>query len=171
MAIYNAWCGRVPLFIILGNRLDLDVRRPGPEWVHTGRDGAAMVRDYTKWDDNPTSLQHVAESAVRAYKNAMTVPREPVLLVADLGLQEAGIKDEKALHIPKTILPTFPAGDAGAVAETARTLVAAEFPVIIADRAARTPHGPKLLLARAELLQAAVIDPGLRRNFPSTDPA
>ena len=167
MAIYNAWCDRVPLMIILGNTLDLTVRRPGAEWAHSVQDAAAMVRDYVKWDDNPTSLQHFAESAVRAYKTAMTVPREPVLLVADLGLQEAGIKDEKALHIPKTILPTYPVGDPAAVAETARALVNAEFPTIIADRAARTADGLKLLVELAELLQAPVIDPGIRMNFPS----
>ena len=170
MAIYNAWCDRVPLMIILGNTLDLTVRRPGAEWAHSVQDAAAMVRDYIKWDDNPTSLQHFAESAVRAYKTAMTVPREPVLLVADLGLQEAGIKDEKALHIPKTILPTYPAGDATAVNDTARMLVNAEFPVLVADRAARTPNGMKLLVELAELLQAAVIDPGIRMNFPSRHP-
>ena len=170
MAIYNAWCDRVPVFIILGNTLDLTLRRPGAEWFHSVQDAAAMVRDYVKWDDNPTSLQHFAESAVRGYKTAMTVPREPVLLVADLGLQEAGIKDEKALHIPKTILPTYPVGDAGSVSEAARMLVNAEFPVIIADRAARTPDGMKLLVELAELLQAAVIDPGTRMNFPSRHP-
>ena len=54
-----------------------------------------MVRDFVKWDDTPNSLQHFAESAVRAYKTAMTPPTLPVLLVADLGLQEAAIKDEK----------------------------------------------------------------------------
>jgi thiamine pyrophosphate-dependent acetolactate synthase large subunit-like protein len=175
MAIYNAWCDRVPMFIILGNTLDLTVRRPGAEWAHSVQDAAAMVRDYVKWDDNPTSLQHFAESAVRAYKTAMTVPREPVLLVADLGLQEAGIpktgiNGEGSLHIPKTILPTYPAGDAAAIAETARILVQAEFPVIAADRAARTPNGIVLLLELAELLQAAVIDPGIRMNFPSRHP-
>ena len=175
MAIYNAWCDRVPIFIVLGNTLDLTVRRPGAEWAHSVQDAAAMVRDYVKWDDNPTSLQHFAESAVRAYKTAMTVPREPVLLVADLGLQEAGIpktgiNGEKSLHIPKTILPTYPAGDAAAIAETARFLVQAEFPVIAADRAARTPNGITLLLELAELLQAAVIDPGIRMNFPSRHP-
>jgi acetolactate synthase I/II/III large subunit len=170
MAIYNAWCDRVPVYIILGNTLDLTLRRPGAEWAHSVQDAAAMVRDYIKWDDSPTSLQHFAESAVRAYKTAMTVPREPVLLVADLGLQETGIKDEKALHIPKTILPTYPAGDQAAVAETARLLVGAEFPVIVADRAARTPNGIRLLLDLAELLQAAVIDTGIRMNFPSRHP-
>ena len=170
MAIYNAWCDRVPVFMILGNTLDLTVRRPGAEWAHSVQDAAAMVRDYVKWDDTPISLQHFAESAVRAYKTAMTVPREPVLLVADLGLQEAGIKDEKALHIPKTILPTPPAGAPEAVDETAKLLVNADFPVIAADRVARTPKGITLLIELAELLQAAVIDAGIRMNFPSRHP-
>ncbi len=47
-----------------------------------------MVRDYTKWDDNPVSLSHFAESSVRAYKIAMTPPYEPVVIVADAVLQE-----------------------------------------------------------------------------------
>lgn len=170
MAIYNAWCDRVPIFIVLGNTLDLILRRPGAEWAHSVQDAAAMVRDYVKWDDTPTSLQHFAESAVRAYKTAMTPPREPVLLVADLGLQEDGIQNEKALRIPKLTLPAFPQGDSGVVAETARLLVNAESPVIIADRAARTASGVRLLVELAELLQVAVVDPGARMNFPSRHP-
>ena len=166
MAIYNAWCDRVPMFIILGNTLDLTLRRPGAEWFHSVQDAAAMVRDYVKWDDNPTSLQHFAESAVRAYKTAMTVPREPVLLVADLGLQEAGIKDEKALHIPKTILPTYPAGDTEAVDETARASSTPNFRCIIADRLRPHAQRHEAAVELAELLQAAVIDPGIRMNFP-----
>ena len=42
------------------------------------QDPADMVRDMVKWDDTPGSLQHFAESAVRAYKMAMTEPRGPV---------------------------------------------------------------------------------------------
>ena len=57
-------------------------------WVHSVQDAAAMVRDFTKWDDTPVSLQHFAESAVRAYKIAMTPPTLPVVLVADGELQE-----------------------------------------------------------------------------------
>jgi acetolactate synthase I/II/III large subunit len=170
MAIYNAWCDRVPLMVILGNTLDVTIRRPGAEWQHSVQDAAAMVRDYVKWDDNPVSLQHFAESTVRAYKLAMTPPREPVVLVADLGLQEDPIKDEKALHIPKLTLPSPPAGDIGAVKEAAKYLVNAENPVIVADRAARTPHGIELLTELAELLQCAIINPGVRMNFPSRHP-
>ena len=69
MAIYNAWCDRVPVYIILGNYSDAATRR-GAEWYHGAQDVAAMVRDYTKWDDTPWSLGHFAESAVRAYKSA-----------------------------------------------------------------------------------------------------
>ena len=83
MAIYNAYCDRVPVYVILGNTLDATTRRPGVEWAHSVQDAAAMVRDYTKWDDVPMSLPHFAESAVRAYKIAMTPPMLPVVLVVD----------------------------------------------------------------------------------------
>jgi len=74
MGIFNAYCDRVPVYIVLGNTLDETMRRPGVEWDHSVQDAAAMVRDYTKWDDLPISLTHFAESAVRAYKIAMTPP-------------------------------------------------------------------------------------------------
>jgi acetolactate synthase-1/2/3 large subunit len=171
MAIYNAWCDRVPVMIILGNTLDATLRRPGAEWAHSVQDAASMVRDYVKWDDNPVSLQHFAESAVRAYKIAMTPPREPVVLVADLGLQEDPIKDEKALRIPRVTVPTPPVGDPNAVAEAAKLLVNAENPVILADRAMRTANGIAQLVELAELLQCAVVTPGApRMNFPSRHP-
>ena len=88
MAIYNAWCDRVPVYVILGNHADAAIRR-GAEWYHGVQDAAAMVRDYTKWDDFPWSLTHFAESAVRAYQMAMTPPMAPVVIVLDGGLQEA----------------------------------------------------------------------------------
>src|SRR6187401_461483 len=91
MAIYNAWCDRVPVYLLLGNTLDATMRFPGVEWVHSVQDAAAMVRDYTKWDDTPYSLQHFAESAVRAYKVSMTPQAGPVVLVADSELQERPI--------------------------------------------------------------------------------
>src|SRR6202140_1918168 len=88
MAIYNAWCDRVPVYIVIGNIVDASKRLPGVEWMHSVQDAAAMVRDFVKWDDLPASLPHFAESAVRAYKIAMTPPTLPVLLVADAELQE-----------------------------------------------------------------------------------
>ncbi len=170
MAIFNAYCDRVPVYIVLGNTIDATKRRPGVEWDHSVEDAAAMVRDYTKWDDLPISLTHFAESAVRAYKIAMTPPCMPVLLVADAELQENPIGENAGLRIPKLTLAAPPQGDSGAVAEAARLLTAAEKPVIIVDRTARTPAGVTHLIELAETLRAPVVDLAARMNFPTRHP-
>ena len=166
MAIYNAYAGRVPVYIILGNTIDATARRPGVEWLHSAQDAAAMVRDYTKWDDLPISLPHFAESAMRAYRVAMTPPIGPVVLVADSDLQETPVEKGAALRIPKLTLSSPPAGDSAAVSEAAKWLVAADNPVLLADRAVRTAGGMKLLVELAELLQAAVVG----GKFPTRHP-
>jgi acetolactate synthase-1/2/3 large subunit len=56
MAIYNAYCDRVPHIVILGNEGDATARRSYVEWTHSAQDAASIIRDYTKWDDNPASL-------------------------------------------------------------------------------------------------------------------
>ena len=170
MAVYNAYCDRVPVYIIVGNTLDATARRPGVEWAHSVQDAASLVRDFSKWDDTPISLEHFAESAVRAYKLAATPPMGPVLLVADSELQERPLAADFALRIPKVTASAPPQGDMAAVAAVAALLVAAENPVIVADRAARTPAGLASLVELAEALQAAVIDQGGRMNFPSRHP-
>jgi thiamine pyrophosphate-dependent acetolactate synthase large subunit-like protein len=167
MAIYNAYCDRVPVFLLVGNSLDAATRRPGVEWLHSVPDVAAMMRDCLKWDDVPISLTHFAESAVRAHKIAMTPPMMPVLIVADGDLQERPIEGREALRVPKRSAFAPPQGDSGAVAEAARLLVAAETPVIIADRAARTQAGMARLVELAEALQAPVVDQWGRLNFPT----
>jgi acetolactate synthase-1/2/3 large subunit len=169
MAIYNAWCDRVPVYVILGNHADAAIRR-GAEWYHGVQDAAAMVRDYTKWDDFPWSLTHFAESAVRAYQVAMTPPMAPVVMVLDGGLQEHPVPKDERLPVPRLTMPAAPAGERGAVEEAARMLVAAENPVFVADRLARTPNGMTLLVELSEALEAGVIDEGSRMNFPSRHP-
>ena len=82
MAIYNAWCDRVPVIVVGGNDLDASKRPPGVPTFHSAQDINALVRDFTKWDDTPVSLQHFAQSFVRAYKIAMTPPYGPVAICA-----------------------------------------------------------------------------------------
>jgi thiamine pyrophosphate-dependent acetolactate synthase large subunit-like protein len=167
MAVYNAYVDRAQVVMVIGNTVDAATRRPGVEWAHSVQDAAVLVRDFTKWDDMPVSLQHFAESAVRAYKISTTPPTMPVLLVADGDLQETPMRPGARPHIPKITLASPPQGDSSAVAEAARLLVAAENPLIIADRCARTPAGLKLLVELAETLQAPVINQYGRMNFPS----
>jgi acetolactate synthase I/II/III large subunit len=168
MAVYDAFCDHVPVYLILGNSLDATHRGGEVGWVHSVQDAAAMVRDITKWDDTPQSLQHFAESAIRAYKISMTPPAMPVVLTVDTELQRDPVRGEP--RIPKMSLSTPPAGDSAAVAEAARMLVAAENPVLVASRCARTPAGLKLLTELAETLQAAVLDQHRRMNFPTRHP-
>jgi acetolactate synthase-1/2/3 large subunit len=170
MGIYNAWCDRAPVIIVGGNDLDAASRPPGVPTFHAAQDINALVRDFTKWDDQPVSLQHFAQSFVRAYKIAMTPPYGPVMISLDAGLQQEPMKnhgDEKP-YIPRYVPTAPPQGDTGAVKEAAKLLAAAQNPVIVADRAARTPHGVTLLVELAEALQARVIDQGGRMNFPRT---
>jgi len=166
MGVYNAWCDRVPIMMFAGNGLDAAKRRPGTEWNHSVQDAALVVRDYVKWDDYPMSLQHFAESTHRAFKIAMTPPCEPVLVVADIDLQEEPIH-EGSLRIPKLSRSRAPQGDRAALAEAAKWLVGAESPVIVADRMARDQEGVKLLVQLAESLQAPVVCLGSRMNFPT----
>jgi len=170
MAIYNAWADRVPIFMITANQIDAIQRRNTVPWFHTAQDAAAMVRDMVKWDDEPGSLLHFAESAVRAYQFAMTPPYEPVLLTLDSDLQEDMLPPGGKPKLPKFHLNSAPQGETGAVEEAARLLVAADSPVLMVDRVARTPAGMTHLVELAELLGAPVIDYYSRMNFPWQHP-
>ena len=167
MALYNAWCDRVPVINILGNTADATSRQSGNSWRHSAQDPAAMVRDFTKWDDQPASLQAFAESAVLGYKIAMTPPMEPVALVVDTALQNMVLTDRTGLAIPKYVKAQPPQGEIGSLRETARLLVAAENPVIMVERMANSPEGMRLLVELAELLTVPVIDYASRQNMPT----
>ena len=114
MAIYNAWCDRVPVLIIGGNDLDAAHRAPGVPTFHSAQDINAIVRDYTKWDDNPVSPQHFAQSFVRMYKIATTPPYGPVMMSLDGGLQTEPIREDgEKLYIPKFFAERAAAGRHG----------------------------------------------------------
>ena len=99
MGIFGAFSGRTPTYLLCANIAGGEDRRPLFDWgPHAMTDPAAMVRDMLKWDDTPASLQHFAESAVRAYRMAMTPPRGPVMLVVDAMLQEESMRDRGALR-------------------------------------------------------------------------
>ena len=166
IAIYHAYCARVPVFVILGNTFDATLRREAAEWRHSVQDAALMVRDYIKWDDMPVSLGHFAESAVRAYRIAMTPPMGPVVLIADSGLQEAPVDKNAQIRIPKLTIPSPPAGDQGAVEEVARFLVNADQLVILGGELGRTQNSMDLLVQLADTLQAPVSGGGFPNRHP-----
>ena len=170
MAFYNAWCDRAPMLVMSGNHGDAAHRAPGIPTTHAAQDPLAIARDFTKWDDQPGSLQASAESLMRACKIAMTPPYGPVCVSLDAHLQEGVANPSDKLRIPKFTRSAPPQGDSGAVKEAAQMLAAAQNPVIVVDRAARTHAFQGMLVQLAELLGAAVVDQLGRQNFPSRHP-
>jgi acetolactate synthase-1/2/3 large subunit len=160
------------MLVLTGNIGNPVTRQVYIEWNHSAQDQGATVRDITKWDDQPTSLQGFAESMVRAHELMTTVPMAPVLITADGDLQEDPIPPEveKRLRIPKLRTPSQPAGEIAAVREAAKMLIAAENPVIYTNRYARTESGPALLVELAELLSAPVVDAHNRMNMANRHP-
>ena len=170
MAIYNAYADRVPIYLVIGNHMDAAVRPGGVNWYHSAQDMAAMIRDFTKWDDNPASLGAMANSSVRAYRMMMTPPMGPVAIIIDSEMQEKAMPAGPRPRIPKLTMPAPPQGDMAAVREAAKMLVAAQAPRINCQRAARTPEGMKLVTELAELLQCPVNGNGERMHIPSRHP-
>ena len=79
MAIFNAWCDRVPILLLGGvGPIDAVKRRPWVDWIHTARDLGALVRGYTKWDDQPGSVAAALEAIAARAPIAMTPPQGPV---------------------------------------------------------------------------------------------
>src|SRR5215468_983165 len=169
MAIYNAYADRVPIFLVIGNHMDAAVRPAGVNWYPSAQDMAGMIRDFTKWDDNPASLGAMANSSIRADRLMMTPPMGPVAIVIDSDMQEKPMPATRP-RIPKLTMPSPPQGDMTAVREAAKMVVAAQAPRINCQRAARTPQGMKLVTELAELLQCPVNGNGERMHIPSRHP-
>ena len=109
MAIYNAYCDRVPIFMIAG----LDIEGAVP--AHNAVDMAALARDYVKWDHQPDNLNQFTNSMFRAYKLMMTPPMSPVLIVADSRIQKDALT--RRPNLPKLVMPAPPAADTNSPSE------------------------------------------------------
>src|SRR5689334_25448344 len=132
MAIYNAWCDRVPM-LILGatGPVDAAKRRPWIDWIHTSTDQGALIRAYSKWDDQPASVEAALDSMLRAHRMALTPPCGPVYICLDAALQESRIGELPPLPSAQRFRPPRPiAPDPAALREAAALLQKAERPLI-----------------------------------------
>src|SRR5246500_5845498 len=93
MAVFNAWCDRMPM-VILGatGPVDATKRRPWIDWIHTARDQGAIIRNYTKWDDQPASPAAAREALLRASWLSNAKPQGPVYINLDAEMQESGLE-------------------------------------------------------------------------------
>ena len=173
MSIFNAWCDRVPMLILGGTGpVDAARRRPWIDWIHTAADQGAMVRDYTKWDDQPASVAAALESLARAVQVSATPPRAPVYVNLDAGLQESAMAEAPRMPDIARFAPPSPVRpDPDALADAARRLRAAKHPVILMGRVSRSKTHWLARVALAEALQARVItDLKVAAAFPTDHP-
>jgi thiamine pyrophosphate-dependent acetolactate synthase large subunit-like protein len=174
MAMFNAWCDRMPM-LVLGatGPVDAPKRRPWIDWIHTARDQGALVRPFTKWDDQPASPEAAREALLRAAWLAGTPPRGPVYVNLDVGMQEAPLAEplpplDAARFVP-AMAPVRP--DAALVAQAAALLRGAQRPVVLFGRGGRSAKAWTNRVALAEALGASVLtDLKLAAVFPTDHP-
>src|SRR6185312_7720492 len=159
MAIFNAWCDRMPM-VILGatGPVDAAKRRPWIDWIHTARDQGALVRGYTKWDDQPASPAAAREAILRAGWIANSAPRGPTYVNLDAGLQEETLAEPVApIDTQRYMPPVVSAPSAQSVKAAAELLGTAKHPVILAGRVSRSLEAWRTRIALAERLNARVL--------------
>ena len=173
MSIFNAWCNRVPM-LLLGATGPVDAarRRPWIDWIHTAADQGALVRDYTKWDDQPGSIPAALEALARAVQLSSTPPQAPVYVNFDAALQESELADVPPLPDVARFAPPSPVQpDPAALADAAQRLRDAARPVMLIGRASRSEHAWAARIALAERLHARVVtDLKLAAAFPTDHP-
>jgi acetolactate synthase-1/2/3 large subunit len=173
MALFNAWCDRVPLLLFgATGPFDAMKRRPWIDWIHTGKDLGALVRDFIKWDDQPASAGAIQESVLRARQIAETAPHGPTYVTFDVGLQEQKLDKVPRAPDPSKFRPPLPAAPSQAAAEEiARLLHGAQRPLILMGRFSRSEAGWQERIRFAEALGAVVLtDMKLAGAFPTSHP-
>src|SRR5215217_2664731 len=140
MPIFNAWCDRTPVLIIgATGAWDAAKRRPWIEWIHTCSDQGQLIRNYTKWDNQPGSVDACAEALIRASQIAQTAPRGPVYVNFDVSIQEQNLDALPPLpDLARFRVPQPAQASRELVAEAARLLSNAKNPVMLAGRCSRS---------------------------------
>lgn len=171
MAIFDAWCDRVPV-VVFGatGPVAADQRRPWIDWIHTTTDQAQLVRNFTKWDNQPGSVTACVEAVLRAGMIAKTPPYGPVYVVFDALLQEQKF-DAIPIPDPARYAPPVHGPNPKQIAMLAKLLSEAKSPVILAGRVSRSREAWKDRIALAERLGAKVLTDGkVAAAFPSHHP-
>jgi thiamine pyrophosphate-dependent acetolactate synthase large subunit-like protein len=173
MAIFNAWCDRMPV-IVLGatGPVDAAKRRPWIDWIHTARDQGAIVRDYTKWDDQPASPAAAREALIRAAWLANTAPMGPVYINLDAEMQESKLAEPlAAIDFARFMPPAAPSASPELAEKAAAMLRGARQPVMVVGRVSRSLEAWNDRVALAETINAKVItDLKIGCGFPTDHP-
>jgi thiamine pyrophosphate-dependent acetolactate synthase large subunit-like protein len=171
MGVFNAWCDRAPI-LLLGatGPVDAAKRRPWIDWIHTAQDQGALIRSYSKWDDQPASPAAIIEALLRAHMIAGTAPYGPTYVCLDAGLQETKIDALPSIpDVQRYRPPAVGEPAAGLIEQAAELLLGAKTPLILAGRVGRSEQAWTARIRLAETLDAAVLtDLKTAAAFPTT---
>lgn len=159
MSIFNAYCDRVPM-LVLGATGPVDAarRRPWIDWIHTVADQGALIRDYSKWDDQPASVEAALESIMRAYLLTQAYPPAPTYVCLDAAVQEAPLEAPVELgSVGRYAVPSSPAPDPELVRRVVEAVKGADRPVLLVGRVGRTQASFDARVRLAEQLGACVL--------------
>src|SRR5215831_5645335 len=173
MAVFNAWCDRMPVLLIgATGPMDAQRRRPWIDWIHTAVDQAALVRGFVKWDDQPASAGAARDALIRAKWLAEMAPQAPVYVNLDSAMQEAPLgTDLSSRNSARGTPPVKATAHPDLIGRAAQLLAAAKRPVILCGRATRARNGWNARIALAERLAARVItDLKVGAAFPTDHP-
>jgi len=158
MAIFDAFCDRSPVLVIgATGPVDAAKRRPWIDWIHTTADQGAIVRNYTKWDDQPASPLAARDSLMRAVWMSNSLPQAPVYVNLDAEMQEMRLSEPPKPVDMKRFMPPVATGIPPETLKTLTDLLAgAKSPMIFFGRGSRSTDAWADRIALAELLDAPV---------------
>ncbi len=145
MAIYQAYQYQSPILLIAG-RDDTNFHR-----AQTANDVAGIVRSITKWDAHPKTLAEALVTIQEAYRQSITPPCGPALVILDTELQKQEAGD---LRVPDYVPPEITGISRHEARTVAKALVEARNPRIAVGKM-RTPKGVDDAVELAELVGAS----------------
>lgn len=170
MGVFNAWCDRVPMIVIgATGPVAPEKRRPWIDWIHTAKDQGALLRDFTKWDDEPRSAPGIVEAFLRGSQITHAEPAAPVYICLDAGLQEQKLEQPVAIPSPERY-QTAPAPRASqeTIEAVVDLLVNAKNPLLLFGRGSRSQTAWDNRVKLAELSGASVMTSIRERSiFPT----
>ena len=168
MAMYNAWCDRTPLVVLGGGGpIDPAARRP-VDWFHSASAQTQLVRDFVKWDEEPSTPAATLDAIVRAHATAAMAPTGPTYVTLDSEVLER--VSDVDFEPPAPSSPAQAVPDPADVARVADLLLAAELPVIVAGRVGLDARATPLLTGLAELCAAALREERHHTALPTAHP-
>lgn len=172
MAVYDTFLDRTPLLILGGSGPRDRYKRRPIDWIHSADSQAQLIREFVKWDDEPSPSSAFVPSVMKAHQIAHSAPYGPTYVSLDCALQEEEVSRRADLGIDPKRYPSLPviSADPSALAKAAKMLCNAQNPLVIGGRISRIPGIAEALLPLVEQLGTAYIDERNSVSFPTSHP-